>query len=104
MLLQKTPEFIQEDDFRVILWRSESNRDRTKSNRAQCALTKKQQSVLEFCMDVPRSGQEILEFVGVKYQTKTLNQYVNKLVECGKLRPTKLKENDPNRKYITTSV
>lgn len=114
----KTPEFIQDDDFRVIIWRSESNRveaekvtesgqkvteSAEKSNRVQGHLTKKQQSVLEFCTDIPRSGQEILEFVGVKYQTKTLNQYVNKLVECGKLRPTKLKENDPNRKYITSN-
>ena len=46
--------------------------------------------------------QEILEMVGVKYQTKTVHQYTTKLVMMGMLRPTTTASHDPNRKYITT--
>ncbi len=114
----KDPEFVQEEDFRVIIWRkgsgefnekvTEFNEKVTefnaKSNRADVKLTKKQRAVLEYCMDIPRSSQEILAFIGVKYQSKTLNQYVNRLVELGRLRPTQLKENHPGRKYVTNQA
>ena len=64
-------------------------------------LTAKQQKVLEFCDETPRSAREIIGMVGVKYHTKTLEQYVNKLVCAGLLRPTNAKFHDSNRKYIT---
>lgn len=64
-------------------------------------LTAKQRKVLEFCDVTPRIAQEILEKVGVKYQTKTREQYVNKLVLAGLLRPTTVHRNDSNRRYIT---
>ena len=70
-----------------------------KSNRAP--LTAKQQKVLEFCDEMPRTAREILEMIGVKYHTKTLEQYINKLVYAGRLRPTNAKSHDQNRKYIT---
>ena len=70
-----------------------------KSNRVR--LTAKQRKVLEFCDVVPRTAQEILEMVGVQYHTKTLDQYVNKLVGAGLLRPTGAKIHDSNRRYIT---
>ena len=117
----RTPEFIQAEDFRTIIWRkgkvteqgekvteqgekvieqgAKSNRAEQKSNRVH--LTAKQQKVLEFCDEVPRTAQEILEMVGVKYQTRTLQQYVTKLVLAGVLRPTTTHKNDSNRKYIT---
>ena len=76
-----------------------SNRVEQKSNRV--CLTAKQQKVLEFCDNIPRTAQEILEMVGVKYQTKTLDQYVNKLLDAGLLRPTTEQKNDPHRRYIT---
>ena len=44
-----------------------SNRVGRKSNRV--SLTAKQRKVLDFCDEVPRTTQEILEMVGVKYQT-----------------------------------
>ena len=71
----------------------------TKSN--QVRLTAKQRKVLEFCDVMPRTAQEILEMVGVKYQTRTLQQYVTKLVLAGLLRPTTTHKNDSNRRYIT---
>ena len=71
-----------------------------KSDRAR--LTAKQQKVLEFCDEIPRTAREIIDKVGVKYHTKTLEQYVNKLVCAGLLRPTNAKFHDSNRKYITT--
>ena len=76
-----------------------SNGAEQKSN--QVRLTAKQRKVLEFCDVTPRTAQEILEMVGVKYQTKTREQYVNKLVEAGLLRPTTVHRNDSNRRYIT---
>ena len=122
----RTPEFIQADDFRTIIYRkvsdpgekvieqgekvielaSKSNRAEQKSNRAegksnQVRLTAKQRKVLEFCDQVPRTAQEILEMIGVKYQTKTVEQYTTKLVEAGLLRPTTVHRNDSNRRYIT---
>ena len=117
----RTPEFIQAEDFRTVIWRKEkvtereekviehgekvteqdakSNRAEAKSNRVR--LTAKQQKVLEFCDEMPRTAQEILEMIGVKYQTRTLQQYVTKLVLAGVLRPTTIHNNDSNRKYIT---
>ena len=69
------------------------------SNRVR--LTAKQQKVLEYCDETPRTAREIIEMVGVKYHTKTLEQYINKLVYAGFLRPTDGKSHDQNRKYIT---
>ena len=84
-----TPEFIQADDFCTIIYRKEnitereekvteqttkSNREEQKSNRVR--LTTKQQKVLEFCDEMPRTAQEILRMVGVKYQTRTLQQFL----------------------------
>ena len=129
----RTPEFIQADDFRTIIYRKVSNpgekvsdpapkvsdldekvsdpeekvtKQGEKSNQAphksnQVRLTAKQRKVLEFCDVVPHTAQEILDMVGVKYHTKTLDQYVNKLVEDGLLRPTGAKIHDSNRRYIT---
>ena len=77
-----------------------SNRAGRKSNRV--SLTAKQRKVLDFCDEMPRTTQEILEMVGVKYQTKTVRQYTTKLVMMGMLRPTTTASHDPNRKYITT--
>ena len=70
-----------------------------KSN--QVRLTAKQRKVLEFCDEMPRSAREIIEMIGVKYHTRTLEQYINKLVFAGLLRPTNAKSHDSNRKYIT---
>ena len=76
-----------------------SNRADAKSNRVR--LTAKQQKVLEFCDETPHTAQEILEMIGVKYHTKTLEQYINKLVLAELLRPTTGKSHDINRRYIT---
>ncbi len=124
----RTPEFQQTEDFRTIIYRAEkvsdlgekvsnlgekvteqtekvteqvgkSNRADAKSNRVR--LTAKQRKVLEFCDVTPRTAREIVEMIGVSYQTKTLEQYVTKLVFAGVLRPTTISRNDSNRKYIT---
>ena len=124
----RAPEFRQAEDFRTIIYRNQkvsefdekvsefgekvtnldekvielgkkSNRVRQKSNRVR--LTAKQRKVLEFCDVMPHTAQEILEMIGVKYQTKTVLQYTTKLVLMGVLRPTSTTPNDPNRKYIT---
>ena len=111
----KAPEYVQEDNFRVIIWRKSNRVEVTESTEKVIEpaekvtglsdgikLTKKQLLVLDFCEEMPRSAQEILAYVGVKYQTKTVQQYVSKLVACGRLRPTRQNPNDPDRKYVTS--
>ena len=83
-----------------------SNQAAPKSNQAepksnQVRLTVKQQKVLEFCDETPRTAQEILEMLGVQNQNKTRQQYTTKLVLAGVLRPTTVSRNDSNRRYIT---
>lgn len=134
-----TPEFHQEEDFRIVIWRRGYSSDPKESAPESCVkvtefdqkvteldqkvtefnqkvtelteksnsalsykLTSKQKLVLEFCADIPRSSQEIISYVGVKYQTKTFTQYVTKLIGYGLLRPTKPQSKDPNIKYIST--
>ena len=117
----RTPEFHQAEDFRTIIYRNEkvtefdeksngvtakSNGVTAKSNGVTAKsngvrLTSKQQKVLEFCDEMPHTAQEILDMIGVKYQTRTRDQYINKLVLAGVLRPTTTNPNAPNRKYIT---
>lgn len=116
-----TPEFRQAEDFRTIIYRKEKVSDLgekvlelnrkvsdlgekvteldEKSNRVR--LTAKQRKVLEFCDEMPRTAQEIMDMIGVKYHTRTVFQYTTKLVVMGVLRPTTTAPNDPNRKYIT---
>jgi len=67
-------------------------------------LTAKQRKVLDFCNETPHTAQEILDMVGVKYHTKTLDQYINKLVDADLLRPTGAKIHDSNRRYITAHM
>lgn len=112
----RTPEFHQEANFRVVIWRKKSNIAEPESNIAEIKsniaeqesniadvkLTKKQKMVLEFCSETPRTGKEILEFVGVKRQTKTYVQYITKLVQLGLLRPTQLKQTSPDSRFIAT--
>lgn len=107
---EKVTEFdkkVTDLDEKVTDLAQKSNQVRVKSNQLtsksnQLRLTAKQRKVLEFCDEMPRTAQEILDMVGVKYQTRTLIQYVTKLIYAGLLRPTTTKPNDPNRKYITS--
>ena len=125
----QTPEFHQAEVFRTVIYRRAKVSDSTekvtnldekvtnldekvtnlgekvtkhggKSNSVR--LTAKQQKVLEFCNEMPRTAQEILDMLGVKNQSKTRQQYTTKLVMMGKLRPTTTASHNPNRKYVTT--
>lgn len=95
----KQPEKVIEQPQKSNRADAKSNRVNSKSNRVR--LTAKQQKVLEFCDEIPHTAQEILTMIGVKYQTRTVLQYVTKLVLAGVLRPTTISRNDSNRKYIT---
>ncbi|SHL32462.1 MULTISPECIES: ATP-binding protein [unclassified Fibrobacter] len=125
----QTPEFYQAEDFRTVIYRKTkvsdpdekvtnssekvTNLDKKVTNLGgevtkhggkgdKMRLTAKQQKVLEFCNEMPRTAQEILDMLGVKNQTKTRQQYTTKLVMMGMLRPTTTASHDPNRKYITS--
>ena len=110
----RTPEFIQADDFRTIIYRQEKVSDPAQkvsdptpkvsdldSKSIKPRPTAKQRKELDFCDETPRTAQEILDMVGVKYHTKTLDQYINKLVDADLLCPTGAKIHDSNRRYIT---
>ena len=58
--------------------------------------------MLDFCDETPRTAQEILDMVGVKYHTKTLDQYINKLVDADNLTSSGGNSLKNNRNSLTT--
>jgi ATP-dependent DNA helicase RecG len=64
-------------------------------------LDEKEKRILEFCRQ-PKSSREILELIGVSYQSKNMNRYISKLVDAGYLYYT-VPENisSRNQKYFT---
>jgi len=65
-------------------------------------LSEKQKVVLDFCRK-PRSAHEIMERIGISYQTKNMKIYVKDLVKRGYLQLTiPDKPNSPAQKYVTT--
>lgn len=109
----KTPEFYQDESFKVILWRHEKTKDNIygdiasvrpgvrPSVRPEDNLTDKQKAVLEFCSQA-RNSKEILAHVSVMYHSKNIHLYITQLVKKGLLRmmiPDK--PNHPNQAYIT---
>ncbi len=120
----KAPEFIQESNFRAILWRgnalttsenaltSEENAPSSSENAltseenaptSNIKLSKKQKIVLEYCSTYARSSNEIFEHLGIVNQSRSREKYITQLILAGLLRPTKSKINDPEQKYIATA-
>lgn len=65
-------------------------------------LSEKQKVVLAFC-EKPRNAREIMERIGISYQTKNMKIYVKDLVKRGYLQLTiPDKPNSPAQKYVTT--
>ena len=64
-------------------------------------LSDRQKEILMYCM-VARSSREILEHVGVTYQFKNIDKFINSLVDAGLLERTIPESpNSPKQKYIT---
>ena len=61
-------------------------------------LTKVQKDIINFC-SVPRSVREILERIGVTYQSYNINKFIKPLEEAGFIEPTTQESNSPNRKF-----
>lgn len=120
----RVPEFIQDSNFRTILWRkndptstkndpsSEENdptstkNDLTstpKKRTLDFKLNKKQRMVLEYCSTSAKSSNEIFEHLGIYNNSRSREKYINQLILADLLRPTKQKINDPDQKYITTA-
>jgi hypothetical protein len=84
----------------------ESNRENLKSNRVDresnregVALSPKQYEVIAYC-SIPRTAREILEHIGIGYQTKNVKRYITYLVDSGLLLMSNPeKPNDRNQKY-----
>ena len=76
-----------------------SNRVDRESNREGVALSPKQYEVIAYC-SVPRTAREILEHIGIGYQTKNVKRYITYLVDSGLLLMSNSeKPNDRNQKY-----
>jgi len=110
------PEFIQEEDFRTIIWRKthmveqethiaeqETHIAEPKMHIATMdGLNPKQRKVVNFC-DTPKSSHEIIDHLGIVYQARAVKRYITDLVETGHLLPLVLgKTTSPNQKYIRT--
>ncbi len=119
----KAPEFIQDSNFRAILWRKDdlssnknalSSRENALSSRENALslrenalsstikLNKKQKMVLDYCALYARTSNEIFAHLGIINQSRSREKYITKLILLGLLRPTKSKINDPDQKYIAT--
>lgn len=114
-----SPEFVQDESFRVIIWRKtnrvdsemhrvepETNRVDAKTNRVSAEtnrvkLSKKQLKVIAYCSE-PRTAREIIETcLELSYQTRTVKKYVTDLVNLDLLRPLYPESlHAPVQKYI----
>lgn len=92
----KAPEFVQDSNFRAILWRKNDPSSTIKLN-------KKQKMVLEYCAVYAKSSREILEHLNIYNNSRSREKYITQLVLAGLLRPTKPKSNDPDQRYIATA-
>lgn len=113
----KAPEFVQDSDFRAILWRenapssienalsSEKNAPSSGENALSSGvkLNKKQKLVLDYCSIYARTSNEIFAHLGITNQSRSREKYINQLILAGMLRPTKSKSTDPDQKYIATA-
>ena len=113
----KAPEFIQDSNFRVILWRENApssieNAPSSIENAPSSIenaptptikLDRKQKKVLDYCAVYARTSSEIFNHLGIVNQSRSRERYITRLILAGLLRPTKPKSNDPDQKYIATA-
>ncbi len=120
----KAPEFIQDSNFRAILWRenapspiknaltSEKNAPSSIENAltsdenalsSTIKLNKKQKMVLDYCAVYARTSNEIFTYLGITNQSRSREKYITQLILAGLLRPTKSKSTAPDQKYIATA-
>jgi len=96
----KAPEFIQDSNFRSILWRENAPSSEKDALCSATKLNKKQKMVLEYCTVYARTSNEIFAHLGIVNQSRSREKYINQLILAGLLRPTKSKANNPDQKYI----
>lgn len=99
----KTPEFVQDSNFRVILWRENAPSSAENAPSSSINLNKKQKMVLDFCMACARTSNEIFYYLGITNQSRSREKYITQLILAGLLRPIKPKSTDPDQKYISTA-
>ena len=64
----------------------------------------KADAILEYCRE-PRTGQEIIEFLGLEYRQWSKNKYIRPLLENGKLKTMLPRyEVHPKQRYINAEV
>lgn len=99
----KAPEFIQDSNFRVILWRENAPSSIENAPTPTIKLDRKQKKVLDYCAVYARTSSEIFNHLGIVNQSRSRERYITRLILAGLLRPTKPKSNDPDQKYIATA-
>lgn len=81
-----------------IVGRKKSKMSHPENTLKKKDLTKVQKDIINFC-SVPRSTREILDRIGVTYQSYNINKFIKPLEEAGFIEPTTQESNNPNRKY-----
>ena len=117
----RKPEFHQDEDFMVVMWRREvdGTEDGVASNQVsnqasnqvsnqvediRLKLTSTQDRIITFCTS-PRSAQEIMDEIGVTNQYNNRQRHIVSLVEMGVLAMTQPDSpKSPTQKYYLTEL
>lgn len=109
----RKPEFRQDENFTVVMWRREvdgtengvaSNQVNNQVEDIRLKLTSTQNRIITFCTS-PRSAQEIMDEIGVTNQYNNRQRHFVSLVEMGVLAMTQPDSpKSPTQKYYLTEL
>ena len=109
----RKPEFHQDENFTVVMWRKEvdgtedgvvSNQVNNQVDDIRLKLTSSQNRIITFCTS-PRSAQEIMDEIGVTNQYNNRQRHIVPLVEMGVLAMTQPDSpKSPTQKYYLTEL
>jgi len=113
----RKPEFHQDENFTVVMWRKEvdgtedgvasnqvSNQVNNQVEDIRLKLTSTQNRIITFCTS-PRSAQEIMDEIGVTNQYDNRQRHIVPLVEMGVLAMTQPDSpKSPTQKYYLTEL
>jgi predicted HTH transcriptional regulator len=73
----RAPQFIQDEDFKVVLWRPEAETDQA-TDQAE-----KRIMLVVKLLDIPRKRSELQELLGIKHNHTFRHNYINPALERG---------------------
>lgn len=109
----RKPEFHQDENFTVVMWRKEvdgtedgvvSNQVNNQVDDIRLKLTSSQNRIITFCAS-PRSALEIMDVIGISNQYNNRQRHIVPLVEMGVLAMTQPDSpKSPTQKYYLTEL